>query len=193
MQDKIFEFKVQIKGVKPSVYRVIQVPSDFTFFQLHVAIQIAFDWENAHWHIFNIDGEEIGIDDDDAFVPPLDETAIKLNEKVHSIKQKSEYTYDFGDNWDHQITLMKILNKKEDETYPKCVRGARNSIPEDIGGVWGFMEFKEIINDKNHPRYKEMSEWYEATEYDEDDFDKNLLNKEYEKFDTICEYFDEPI
>ena len=191
MQDKILELKVQIEGVKPPVYRTIQVPADFTFFQLHVAIQIAFEWGNTHLHIFDIDGEKIGIDDEEAFDPMLDETEIKLYEKIDSIKQKFYYTYDFGDNWEHSIIVMKILDKKVNTTYPRCVRGTRNSIPEDIGGIWGFMEFKEVINDKTHPMYEEMSQWYEWDGYDENDFDKKLLNQEYKEFDKICEYFDE--
>jgi len=142
-------------------------------------------------HIFDIDGEKIGIDDDEAFVPLLDEIQIRLYKKIHSIKQKFYYTYNFGDNLEHSIVVMKILDKKANTTYPRCVRGARNSIPEDIGGILEFMEFKEIIYDKNHPMYKEMQECYEWDGYDEDNFDKKLLNQEYKEFDNICKYFDE--
>jgi len=39
--------------MKPGVWRRIQVPEDYTFFDLHVAIQDAMHgWMNYHLHIF---------------------------------------------------------------------------------------------------------------------------------------------
>ena len=127
-----------------------------------------------------INGEEIGMSDMDEFGGDdvLNEGAILLKEKIILEKQKFVYLYDFGDNWNHQITVSKFLEAKKDAFYPRCVRGARNTPPEDCGGIWGFEEFKEIMSDKNHPEYEEMKEWYEE-DYDSDAFSKDDLNERY--------------
>ena len=31
--------------------------------------------------------------------------------------------------------------------------------PEDVGGVGGFVSFREIMLNLNHPEYDEMKEW----------------------------------
>lgn len=51
---KIYELKISLSGIKPTIYRTIQIEENRTFFELHAAIQIAFGWENSHLHIFEI-------------------------------------------------------------------------------------------------------------------------------------------
>ena len=180
MQNSIVELRVVLLGTKPSIYRTIQMSTNATFYHLHLVLQEAFDWYDAHLHAFMINGEEIGNNDISEFDDDnvLDEHMITLKEKLHVEKQKFIYLYDFGDSWEHQITVAKLIEPKEGMFYPRCIRGARNTPPEDCGGIWGFEEFKEIMSDKSHPQHKEMKEWYEE-EYDSDYFSKVDLNARY--------------
>ncbi len=69
--EKVYQFKIILQGIKPPIWRRIQVPENYTFWDLHVAIQDARGWTDTHLHNFVIKNpltgrrEEIGIPDDD--------------------------------------------------------------------------------------------------------------------------------
>ena len=60
------------------------------------------------------------------------------------------YTYDFGDDWEHDIVLEETRTAVPEETYPSCVAGKGACPPEDCGGAWGYAELKEILADPLH-------------------------------------------
>ena len=60
----------------------------------------------------------------------------------------ANYTYDFGDNWEHKIPLEKILPRDKNIEYPACIAGKRACPPEDCGGIRGYEEFLEAINNQ---------------------------------------------
>ena len=70
-----------------------------------------------------------------------------------------KYIYDFGDDWEHEITIEKEIEGKLD--YPVCVKAKMASLPEDCGGPWGYEELLGILADKKHEQYEEMREWVE--------------------------------
>jgi len=170
------EFKITLLHTKPPVYRTIQIQKDATFKNLHYTIQAAFNWHNAHLHMFSINDEEIGNSEFDEFEEDntLEESEILLSQKFVFEKQKCIYLYDFGDSWEHQIVLDKFIDAKNTH-YPKCIRGARNTPPEDCGGAWGFEEFKEIMSNQKHPEYEDMCQWYDGV-YDPLAFDIQSIN-----------------
>lgn len=184
---KIMELKITLSGIKPTIYRTIQIEANNTFFELHAAIQIAFGWENSHMHIFEIEDDRIGISDFDEFEDEytIDERTIRLFQTGLNEKDKFEYIYDFGDHWVHEIQVTKILDPKN-TFYPKCVRGAMNRPPEDCGGIYGFENFKEIMGNRKHPEFKEMKTWYGGM-YDEELFLKDQINDNFKKFDLIID------
>ena len=92
---------------------------------------------------------------------------------------KATYVYDFGDNWEHTVTLEKIVPRKKGRQYPVCLKGKRACPPEDCGGVWGYKDLLEIISDPDHEEYDEMMEWLD------EDFDP-------EAFDAALVEFDDP-
>ena len=53
----VYQLKVTIKGIRPPVWRRLQVPGEATLADLHDVIQTAFGWENAHLHQFVIGGD----------------------------------------------------------------------------------------------------------------------------------------
>jgi hypothetical protein len=70
---EVYQFRVVLLEVTPSIWRIIQVPGTYSFWDLHVAIQDSMGWLDYHLHCFRMsrpgsgDLEQIGIPDEDAF------------------------------------------------------------------------------------------------------------------------------
>ncbi len=161
-----FQFKIQINNItKPPIWRRITMPSYYTFFHFHYALQAAFGWTNSHPFQFSPKGfgsepciKEVFDDDPDfGYEDPIEAKTIKLSEIFKKEGQKFNYIYDFGDDWTHKITLEKIM--PEISRFPVCITGKGKCPPEDCGGVWGFENMKHILADKKHEEYEEYIEW----------------------------------
>jgi len=96
---------------------------------------------------------------------------------VHSERQLFYYTYDFGDLWEHEVLVERILNPKKGIKYPVCLKGNRACPPEDCGGPMGYMHMLRVIRNRRHPDYREMKDWLGAG-YDPLAFDLREVNRE---------------
>mgnify|MGYP001574049254 CR=1 FL=1 len=112
------------------------LPSDATFWELHIAIQDSFGWQDYHLHQFTVgqardrDAQRICIPhpDDQVFYndpPPIDESRTKLSDYLSETQPKMTYVYDFGDNWEHVILLEKVLPFNKNDAYPQVIDGQR--------------------------------------------------------------------
>ena len=69
--EQVCQFLIVLPRTEPLVWRRIQVPEGYSFWDLHVAIQDAMGWKDYHLHEFiMIDGKtsrvkRIGIPDDE--------------------------------------------------------------------------------------------------------------------------------
>ena len=70
------------------------------------------------------------------------------------------YTYDYGDNWRHDVIVEEVRDGAPDRDYPAFVDGARRCPPEDVGGPHGFMDFLEAVLDPAHEQHGDMVRWY---------------------------------
>lgn len=174
----VYQFRITLKDIKPPVWRRIQVPGTYTFWDLHVAIQDVMGWFDSHLHEFKLIDTlygvkiEIGIPDDDV----IDSNVLpgwkqKIADYFSPDSKTADYIYDFGDNWKHTIQLEKILPREKDIVYPVCIDGKRACPPEDCGGTWGYEKFLEIIMDPGHESYQEMLAW--AGDFEPEYFDKD--------------------
>ncbi len=160
-----FQFKIQIKGItKPPVWRKITVPSYYTFALLHHIIQAVFDWENAHLYQFSEDGYRsdtiiAGLIDEeyDDVSKQRKASDVTLSDIFKETGQKFIYIYDFGDNWEHEIVLEKII--PEQTEAPILLDGKGACPPEDCGGPWGYEELRAILADPKHEEHKDYMEW----------------------------------
>jgi len=146
----LFQFKIQLKGItKPPVWRRVLVPSNFTFERFHDVIQTVFQWEDCHLYLFSPKGfgsnPLISIPDDDW---PVDYDAgkTKLQDIFNAEGQTYTYVYDFGDSWEHLITLETI--SPELALKAVCLAGKGACPPEDIGGFMMFQHMKDILANK---------------------------------------------
>ena len=190
----VFQFKIQLQNVtKPTVWRRLQVPSNYTFHQLHMVIQISFGWGNYHLYQFTPTGygssPQIAMPDPEGWdMPDKRADKTRLDKILTAEKQKYTYIYDFGDDWIHKIELEKIL--PDDIKYPVCLAGKGECPPEDCGGPWGYENVKAILSDPSHEEYEEMKEWLGLDE--DDEWDANYFDKE-EINEILRDWIDQPI
>ncbi|WLR41541.1 plasmid pRiA4b ORF-3 family protein [Bacillus carboniphilus] len=152
----ILQLKVSLKDMKPPVWRRLQVDEKMTFYDFHDALQIAFEWNDAHLHVFDVRKSRseripyptmIGLNETNDFMNyQYDEREERLGDWLVNEKDRIVYTYDFGDDWEHEIVLEKRLPIDENTTYPNCVKAMRVAPPEDSRGdlFEGFVEIEEI-------------------------------------------------
>lgn len=165
----VYQFKITLQHVEPVIWRRIQVPENYTFWDLHVAIQDAMGWQDYHLHQFDIKNpmtgkiEFISIPEDEGELlagQPIYAGWDKLISDYFSMNNsKAKYCYDFGDNWEHDVLLEKIVSKEAAKKYPVCLDGERSCPPEDCGGPWRYDEFLNILKNKNHPIHREKKDW----------------------------------
>ena len=186
----VFQLKVTLKGTKPPVWRRVLVEGSSTLDKVHAVIQAAFGWWDYHLHEFEIGGTRYGVpdpDDDDWGVPTTDESGVRLD-AVAEAGSRISYTYDFGDNWHHDVVVEKVLPADATMTLPACVDGRRACPPEDCGGTGGYEHLLEILADPGHPEHRERLEWigrpFDPAAFDPSEFEENLRNAELAAFDN---------
>jgi Plasmid pRiA4b ORF-3-like protein len=180
---QICQLKISLKHLKPLVWRQVQVPSTMSLENLHWVIQHAMGWTNSHMHQFKVGKTCYGTrypNDFDGVTETKDESKITVGEILSKPKAKLGYEYDFGDSWEHEIVLEKILPPEQGVKYPTCLDGKRACPPEDCGGVWGYANMLEVIKDPEHPEYEEMIEWL-GEEFDPEAFSVERVNKALQK------------
>ena len=163
----VYHFEVTLEEVDPRIWREIQVPNDYSFGDLHVAIQDSMGWLDYHLNEFEInnpgtgDMQRIGIPDDEMLEdqPTLAGWEMAISDYFSADNPSASYTYDFGDNWRHIVTLKGIVERSPGRPYPQCVAGERACPPEDCGGPWNYEEFLEAIRDPGHEEHERMLEW----------------------------------
>ncbi len=163
---RAFELCVTLDlDVYKAVRRLI-VPADMEFTQLHGVLQSVFNWKYRHLFDFTVfdmnkripvaqlvaTEDIIGLDDSTVLMD-----GHRLSEYFPQNKF-IVYTYDMGDSWEHVITLVREIPEHNEES-PYLLEASGQAPPEDVGGVPGFVDFREIMLNPEHPEYQETNEW----------------------------------
>lgn len=176
--DPVLRLRVELLDVDdPTPWRRIDIAPAVTLGQLHSAIQAAMGWKNAHLHDFTTaDGTRYGPEADE---DSADETKTTVGEALTPGADLA-YTYDFGDDWRHRVSLELETTAEADRAYPYCADGAGACPPEDCGGPPGYSHLKAALTGSAGPEQAELLDWLgleRATEFDPADFDRDLANK----------------
>jgi len=157
----VYQLKIELVNSQPSIWRRVLVPGYVTLAVLHHVIQITMGWDDDHLHSFSCKGMRFSIPFDDDFLSEdEDESKVRLNELLRRSRSSMRYEYDFGDCWEHKITLEKIL-----EADPRCqeravcLDGKMRCPLEDCGGLWGYYDLLDALKDPTHERHEELVEW----------------------------------
>ncbi|MBI5346018.1 MAG: plasmid pRiA4b ORF-3 family protein [Chlamydiae bacterium] len=183
----VYQFKISLQEIQPLIWRRIQVPENYTFWDFHVAIQDVMGWLDYHLHSFVTENlvtgkkEHIGIPeeiydecfDDYETLPGWD---LQIGDYFSEERRFMQYLYDYGDGWDHLIEYEAIFFKKPFQKYPVCLDGARSGPPEDCGGVPGYENFIKIIKDPLNKESQSMRKWAGKDKCNTEVFDKKNVH-----------------
>lgn len=208
----VFQMKIVLRDLRPPIWRRLLVRDDASLEELHAAVQMAFGWTDSHMHEFETAGrrfmprldEDMALDMDEG---TEDERLTRLSDLSLGPKQRMKYTYDFGDSWEHDISIEKTLSAADAETLIQkvqggrftkstrtpvawCLAGERAGPLEDSGGPWGYAETCAILADPKHPEHDERKEWAEGFAYnsvgeagfDPERFDLAAVNSRLKKY-----------
>ena len=136
-----FRVRLDLHGVKPTVWRRLDLPGDLTLPRVHDAIQAAMGWTDSHLHRFrtgrdhrsphfvtavDLDEGEEGVLEDD----------VRLDQLVSAAGDTVWYEYDFGDGWEHVLQVEEVLDERP--ATVRCLGGRMACPPEDCGGIGGY-------------------------------------------------------
>lgn len=152
-----YELYVQLRKVAPPVWRTIEIAGSATLEDVHFAIQLAMGWNNSHLHQFTIGKASYGMIDLDEHPGLKDERQFALQD-VAKYGVPFEYEYDFGDGWEHDVTV-RAIEASTKPVRPRCIGGARACPPDDCGGPAGYLSMLEAAADPKHPQHQQMIAW----------------------------------
>jgi hypothetical protein len=116
-------------------------------------------WTDSHLHQFQKDGVLYGTSDREFGMTRVSENRTTVEQLLRRPKDRLTYEYDFGDDWVHDVMLEAVLPPGGDGRYPIVEAGRRACPPEDVGGVYGYAHFLEVLADPKHPEHAELMEW----------------------------------
>ena len=157
--DSVYQLKITLRGTRPPVWRRLLVDGDVTLYRLHGLLQIAMGWTDTHLHQFHAQGASFGVVDPEFRDDMLSDRRVALWQVAPMPGSRMVYEYDFGDGWEHDVRVEKILNRSGELVTPICADGRMACPPEDCGGTHGYAQILEAIADRAHPRHAEFKQW----------------------------------
>lgn len=148
-----------------TVYRDIVIRHSQSFFELHLSILSAYEFDNIHQACFYRSndswqrGRAITLEkypEVEYKVDPLDMFETTIGSEIRDTEQKFIYQYDFNKNWTFQIQLIGVSKEENPKIeYPSVSR------KEGIGpSQYGI---KSILGD----RFADVEEKYDLSALDE--------------------------
>jgi hypothetical protein len=120
---RAFDLELELRLVKPRVWRRVRVPADLTLADLHRVIQIVMSWDDVHPHVFDVGGREYGPEPDEEEVSlhwAGDDEEVTIQKAVR--KERSfEYTYDFGS--EHRVDIAVVAEISSARPQIECLDG----------------------------------------------------------------------
>lgn len=167
---EIATLRIELIDSDPLIWREVEVPTSITLKVLHDIVQVTMGWLDYHLWEFVIATQRYGlpVEDDWCERPRKAASRTRLRDVLAPGPTEIEYTYDFGDNWQHRLVIGNVRRGDAGGAYPRFVDGQHAGPPEDCGGISGFYEMLEVLRDPAHADHAEISGWL-------DGFDPNAL------------------
>lgn len=163
----VCQLKVTLLGTRPPIWRRLLVPADTTLPRMHRVLQIAMGWQDSHMHEFNVDARR----------PAKPRSSACIGDVLTEIGNSLTYTYDLGDSWEHSVVLEKRFPGGADAERPVCLDGQQACPPEDCGGVPGYYDLLEVLQNPDDERYEEMREWV-GEDFEAQAFSVDAVNRQ---------------
>jgi len=160
MSNRLYLLTIQLLDIEPKIWRQFVVPGSISLDRLHDVIQIVMGWKDYHLHEFSI-GKKRYTEDPEHQDDGAPEGKFRLMDLVKQKGRIIDYLYDFGDVWQHLITIDDSRYWNPQLRAPMaCLDGARACPPEDIGGAQGYFDFCLALHDPAHEDHESYTEWY---------------------------------
>jgi Plasmid pRiA4b ORF-3-like protein len=164
---------IELRHTDPLIWRRVEVPTSITLKVFHDIIQAVVGWFDCHLWEFTIGEQKYGL--------PMDQDwgtrrrrfqaeMVRLRDVLKPRKTVIDYTYDFGDCWEHRLTVSDVRAGEPVMSYPRYIAGERNGPPENCGGIPGFYALLEALADPKHRDHADAKEW--SADYDPNNFDE---------------------
>jgi hypothetical protein len=169
--------RVSVAGIEPEIWRRVRVPDNYTLHRLHRVFQLLFGWQDCHLYEFRIGERRFEEPLSDAEGEPS--TRVRLRDLDLAAGDRFTYTYDFGDNWEHDVVVEELppLDGIGDDLWlPALLGGERAGPREDSGGRDGYGEMVRALRNKRNRDHQGYREWVGPL-YDPDRFDPWLAGQ----------------
>ncbi|TFD78617.1 plasmid pRiA4b ORF-3 family protein [Cryobacterium psychrophilum] len=181
-----FTLRIDIVDSAPPIWRRLSLPSNLTLDRLHDVLQAAFGWTDSHLHQFT-PADDLHRHEFEGILTPFDlaegeegvlESELRLDQLLGAPGDTLSYAYDFGDDWEHLLTLETV----EPATTPsavRCLDGGRQGPREDSGGIHYYDHLIEVATTPGHRDYRQMQDEISAFELwnFRDDIDLDAINR----------------
>ena len=178
----IARLHIALDGSEPLVWRRIEIALSASLLDLHEAIQAVMPWSDCHLFAFTIGEDRYGLRDPELELDEddfLDAESKSLGAIISAGVRNFSYLYDFGDDWEHEITVEAELEAKPRTLYPRLVDGARAAPPEDVGGLDGYYDLLHTLREGSAEDKAEALEWLEG-DFDPEAIDHERINEALE-------------
>jgi hypothetical protein len=158
----IYQLRVELQRLEPLVWRRILVPGTVKLAKLDRVLQAAMGWNNTHLHEWVIQGQRYGAPDDEwADQDVRDDRKVTVGAVLTELVDKFTHNYDFGDGWEHQVTVEQRLPVQEGRNdWPMCIAGENACPPDDVGGPDGYLNFLEALRKPQHEQHLDYWRWW---------------------------------
>ena len=166
LPDNIARLRLELSDIAPTIWRRVDVPLAMSLKGVHDVIQAVMLFQDYHLFEFEIDERRYGIVNpgDDDFRAAADARNTKLRTVIDRDVRAFVYTYDFGDDWRHVVTVEEVTQANPGVEYPRFLDGERRAPPEDIGGPPGFEYFLDVMACLPHRETPSTTIIYGATD-----------------------------
>lgn len=126
----VLELRVDLDRFRPPVWRRVRLPAATTLSELHEIIQILFDWDDDHLHVFTVDGTHYA-DPAHDLDGCMNTDELTLAAALPRPSARLAYRYDLGVCWDHTVRLEAGGPSPNPPTRPTLTGGRGDAPVED--------------------------------------------------------------
>jgi len=163
MSSDIATVRIELVDTDPLIWRQVEVPTAMTFKALHDVIQVVMGWTNSHLWEFTIGTQRYGLpqaNDGWGDTRATDASKTLLRDVLIPRSTVIDYLYDFGDSWEHRLTVTNVRPGDPEIGYPRYITGELAAPPDDCGGIPGFYHALDVLADPDHEEYADIKEWF---------------------------------
>jgi len=180
--ERIARLHIKLDHIEPVIWRRVEVPITTSLKGLHDVIQAVMLFKDYHLFEFNAGGKRYAVPD-----PEWDfgaDTYAARNVRIGALVDRGittfNYTYDFGDDWRHSITVEAVTDADPAVEYPRFLDGDRRAPPEDVGGLPGFEDFLIAMSKPRHAQHRKVVDWY-GGRFEPNDIGVDTINERIAK------------